>query len=316
MEIGGYLGLEVFESKPYYPNLYALNLARTALVYLLEGLKCKSIFVPYYLCDSIGVACEQKGLEVLYYCLEDNLLPALNEELPKDAYLLLTNHYGQLTNDKIIVLKEKYERIIVDNTQSFFQRPVDGVPTFYSCRKFFGVSDGAYLYSNIELPPLKEQDESHDRMAHILGRFEGRAGDYYQAMLNTAASYTGADVKKMSRITANILGTINYEDVRKKRNENYRVLDSYLGTYNTLPFTTPDGPLAYPFFHPDAATIRKNLSSQRIYVPTYWSNVIENMGEDTIEYQYAANILVLPVDQRYSKTTMQTVADAVLKLLN
>lgn len=315
MEIGGYLGLEPFESKPYYPNLQALNLARTALTYLLETLNAKTIFVPYYLCDSIANACREKGFEVLSYYLNDDLSPCFNDALPENSYLLLVNYYGQLSDDKIIAFKEKYERVIVDNTQSFFQRPVAGVPTFYSVRKFFGVSDGAYLYSNVAMPPLDKRDESHERMAHILGRFEGNATDYYQSMLDTAHSYSNADVKKMSHITTNILGTINYEAVLLKRNENYRILDSYLGAYNSLPFTAPDGPLAYPFFHPDAPTIRKKLATQGIYVPTYWATVTDEMLDDTIEYQYATNILVLPVDQRYDESHMQIVAETLLKLL-
>ena len=315
MEIGGYLGFETFKAKPYYPELYALNLARTALTYWLETLKVKTLFVPYYLCESITNACERKGIEVLHYYLNDDLSPAFNDELPKDSYLLLVNHYGQLTDDKIRLFKERYERVIVDNTHSFFQKPVPDVPTFYSCRKFFGVSDGAYLYSPVPLPNIEEQDQSHGRMAHILGRCEGNAGDYYQSMLDTANSYYDEDVKRMSLVTENILGAIDYEEVRNKRNANYHILDELLGDYNTLPFITPDGPLTYPFFHPEAKAIRKELAMQGIYVPTYWNNVIDTMMEETIEYQYAANILVLPVDQRYGEAEMKIVATAVLALI-
>ena len=315
MEIGGYLDFEDLKSKPYYPILHALNLARTAFVYLLETLEVKTIFVPYYLCDSMANACIRKGFETLPYYLDDELLPDFHDALPEDAYMLLVNHYGQLTNDTITALKEKFERVIVDNTQSFFQKPVEGVPTLYSVRKFFGVSDGAYLYSPVELPKIKEQDESRDRMKHIFGRYERNASDYYQDMLDNANSYADEDVKIMSRITTNILGAIDYEAVRLKRNENYRTLDARLGAFNTLPFTDTDGPLAYPFFHPNADAIRKKLAAQKIYVPTYWSNVISSMDEETIEYQYATNILALPIDQRYGEIEMQTIADAVLALI-
>ena len=315
MEIGGYLSLEAFEPKPYYPDLCALNLGRTAITYLLEALKAKTLFAPYYLCDSVTNACKQKGFEVLPYYLNDNLSPFYNDELPPDAYILLVNHYGQLTDDKIIALKERYQRVIVDNTQSFFQRPVPGVPTFYSCRKFFGISDGAYLYSDVPLPELAQQDISRDRMKHILGRFEGNAADYYDSMLETAHSYANEPVKRMSSLTANILGAIDYEDVRQKRNANYRILDAHLGEYNELPFITPDGPLAYPFLCRDGAAFRKALAQHKIYVPTYWNNVIDTMDETTIEYKYAANILVLPIDQRYGEAEMKFIADTMLSLL-
>jgi len=320
MEIGGYLGLESLTNSPYYPDLVALNLGRTALTYLLEALKVKTLFVPYFLCDSVTDKCVQAGIHLSYYHVSENLNPLLDEllvdgALPKDTYLLLVNHYGQLTDDKISNFKDKYNRIIVDNTHSFFQKPLENVPTFYSCRKFLGVSDGAYLYSDVALPAVDTRDISKDRMSHILGRFEGNASEYYNAMLQNAETFADEPVKTMSLLTSNILGAIDYDNVRTSRNANYRTLDASLGAYNTLSFIDPDGPLAYPFFHPEAMTIRKSLASIGIYVPTYWSNVIESMDEDSVEYQYAANILALPVDQRYGDDEMNAIADAVIALV-
>ena len=44
-EIGGYLELEVFHGKEYYPDLVKVNLGRTALCWLLESGRLKhSIF--------------------------------------------------------------------------------------------------------------------------------------------------------------------------------------------------------------------------------------------------------------------------------
>ena len=41
-EIGGYLELEVFHGKEYYPDLVKVNLGRTALCWLLESRKTVS----------------------------------------------------------------------------------------------------------------------------------------------------------------------------------------------------------------------------------------------------------------------------------
>ena len=91
----------------------------------------------------------------------------------------MVNYYGQLTNDKVVFLKKKFNRIILDNTQAFYQRPLLGIDTIYSCRKFFGVPDGAYLSSDCILNEELEVDISRNRMTHILGRYEGKASDYY-----------------------------------------------------------------------------------------------------------------------------------------
>ncbi|MBO5560987.1 MAG: hypothetical protein J6A07_05000, partial [Firmicutes bacterium] len=65
--------------------------------------------------------------------------------------------------------------MIIDNTQAYFQMPVNGVDTFYTCRKFFGVTDGAVLYTASAVDTELDIDESYTRMTYILGRFERSA---------------------------------------------------------------------------------------------------------------------------------------------
>jgi len=315
MEIGGYLELESFRKQPYYPDLYAVNFGRTALTWLLQALKCTTLFVPYFLCDSVTEKCELEGYKLSYYYVDEQLTPLLEAPLPTDSYLYLVNHYGQLTDEKIQQYKKQYMRIIVDHTHSFFQRPLEGIPTLYSCRKFFGVSDGAYLYSDIALPLVPDRDISKDRMEHLLGRMEGNASDYYHILHQNAKTFSKEPIKRMSKLTANILGAIDYEQVRSKRNENYHTLHHHLNKYNPLDFIAADGPLAYPFYHPQGLFIRKELARRKIYVPAYWKNVMASMPEDSVEYRYAANILALPCDQRYTSSQMELVSDILLSLL-
>ena len=61
---------------------------------------------------------------------------------------------------------------IVDNTQAFYDLPVNSIDTFYSCRKFFGVPDGAYLYCDRQLDMELEEDQSWQRMDYLLKRID------------------------------------------------------------------------------------------------------------------------------------------------
>lgn len=328
-EIGGYLGLEEFHGQEYYGDLYRLNLGRTALLCLLEHLGCKKLVVPWLLCDSMTAICHAHGIPLEYYCQDAAFTPLLPHPMAKGEWLLLVNYHGQLTDDRIINLKKRYENVIVDHTHSFFQRPLKGVPTLYSCRKFFGLPDGAYLSAEgLALP--QEQDISHPRMAHILGRYEETASAHYQELHQAAASYYEATPKAMSRLTRNLLRAIDYEDVQRRRNNNYDILETLLGPNNPISpnykkhltpdfllraFSPPDGPLAYPFYFANGIALRKALAREKIYVPTYWSNVIHDCPFDTMEYQCAANILALPCDHRYGRADMEYVAGAVNRLI-
>ena len=149
-EIGGYLELENFKCEEYYSDFIALNSARNALLYLLKSKRIKKIYLPYFLCESVANLCLRENYCFEYYNVNRYFHPIFEKSLGNNEYLYIVNYYGQLDNCAIEKLKKKYSNIILDNVQAFFQEPVRDVDTIYSCRKFFGVPDGAYLSTNAD----------------------------------------------------------------------------------------------------------------------------------------------------------------------
>ena len=288
-EIGGYLELEESTGRGYYPELFGVNLGRTALLWLMEARNCKKIYLPTYLCDSVTGACEKTEAEIEFYHMDEKLRPLFPEKkLPEGEYL------------------------IVDHTHAFFQRPLPGVDTLYSCRKFLGVSDGAYLSTDARLnPEAKPLDHSMGRLEHILGRYEYDAGTFYQKMLDNAADYHEMEIRRMSRLTGNLLHSMDYPYIKAKREENYHLLAELLPSESIFNEVVPEGPFAYPYYHKDGLALRKWLAGRKIFVPTYWRNIIDHFGEDTMEYDWAANVLPLPCDQRYGEEEMRYIADSI-----
>lgn len=306
-EIGGYFELEYFLGQERYPDAVALNTARQALGYLIRARKIKKLHLPYYLCDSVFALCAQEACPVEYYSVDKNFLPAFDRLLCKDEWLYVVNYFGQLGREIVLQLKQQHENVILDNVQAFFQQPVGGVDTIYSCRKFFGVPDGAYLATDAVLQEELEQDASRNRMGHLLGRFETSASEWYDTFRMADALFDREPLKAMSPVTHNLLRAIDYEAVRRRRNENYAYLASRLGPLNPLRLDAPDGPYCYPFYCRNGMELKRRLAAERIFVPTLWPNVLEERVEDTLEYDYTANILPLPCDQRYGVEEMEAV---------
>ena len=311
-EIGGYFQLEEMPGEEYYPDLYRVNLGRTALLWLLKSRRCRKILLPYFLCESVVHTCQENQIETEFYHLNEKLEVLYpKEQLPEGEYLYLVNYYGQLSDSRISEYKKIYGNIIVDHTHAFFQKPLKGIDTLYSCRKFWGVSDGAYLSTDAVLPMDKPVDHSNKRMGHILGRYEENAGVYYQEMLQNAARYEGMEIRRMSRLTENLLGAIDYETGRRKREENYRILSEALPSEFIFTRVTPEGPFVYPYYHKEGLKLRRWLAEHKIFVPTYWKNILEECTESSLEYQWAADVLPLPCDQRYGKEEMQYMAERI-----
>lgn len=310
-EIGGYFPLEELVKKEFYPALIPLNSGRNAFLFLLRTLNYRKAYLPFYLCDSIAQTCRNEGVEIEFYNIGKNMLPILAKQLQDREVLLVVNYYGQLTDEMVKKLKNKYKNIILDNTQAFFQRPIKGVDTIYSCRKFFGVPDGAYL-ATASVGEALLPDKSKDRMLALLGRFEGAASTYYEAFKTAEASIDDMPLMAMSKLTNNLLGAVDYERVRKKRIANFNSLQNGLKKYNKISVSTPDGPFAYPFYSENGMQVRKKLAKKNIFIPTLWPNVVKSMSEDTIEFKYASNILPLPCDQRYEHEDMESLISHVL----
>jgi len=310
-EIAGYFGLEQLISNEYYKDLIPLNTGRNALLYLLKAKNIKKVYIPYYLCNSISDMLKKNRYDFEYYKISPKFMPVFNKRLEKNEHLFVVNYYGQLTKEKILSLKRRYKNIILDNTHAFFQKPLKGIDTIYSCRKFFGVPDGAYLSTDVTLNEDLEVDISKDRMEHILGRYEGTASDYYSKFKENDSFLKTEPLKYMSKLTHNILGAIDYERIRRARNENFTYLQAKLGIYNKIKIKTPDGAFAYPFFIEEGIPIRKGLIKKKIYVPILWPNVLTDTSEGSIENYYAANILPLPCDQRYTIKDMYVIISCI-----
>lgn len=298
-EYGGYIEFENYHGNILHDGAISLNCGRNALAYLCEAKRIKKLYLPYFLCSSVPNLCNKIGVEYGCYHINEKFEPVFNQALGEDEWLYIVNFYGQLDNDYLVEWKRKCGRVIVDNAQSYFQMPVEGIDTLYTCRKYFGVTDGAFLYTDTELSRKISQDESFERMHFLLGRFERSANEFYSEYVANNKLFATEPVKQMSRLTENLLRGIDYASVAKRRQENFEFLNTELRNINELKLKSVNGAFMYPLLLQNGAAVRKELQKEKIYIPTLWPNVLEECPKDSLEYHYAANILPIPVDQRY-----------------
>ena len=93
--------------------------------------------------------------------------------------------------------------------------------TLYTCRKYFGVADGAILYTDTELDREISQDVSFERMHFLLGRYERSANEFYSEYVANNKLFATEPIKQMSHLTKNLLHGIDYNSVAKRRQDNF-----------------------------------------------------------------------------------------------
>ena len=177
--IGGYFSLELPKYEEYHKGAIKLNTGRNCLEYILRVRRYNKVYIPYYTCEVILEPFKKLNISYEFYHINLSLELAEDICLKEGEALLYTNYYG-LKQRYVEKMAERYgKRLIVDNTQAFYAKPIDGIDTFYTCRKFFGVPDGAYLYIDTKLEGDFEQDTSYDRMTHLLKRIDLSAEEGY-----------------------------------------------------------------------------------------------------------------------------------------
>ena len=170
-EIGGYIELDKYYGNMLHDDGILLNCGRSCLKFIIRARQIKNIVLPYFCCDTVTEACQQEDIGIRYFHIDKNWLPK-DFTLSSDEWLYIVDYYGQLSSVIINDLKQKYERIIIDEAQNYFAKPINNVDTIYTCRKFFGVADGGILYTDVTLDQDLPVDESFNRMNFLLGRFE------------------------------------------------------------------------------------------------------------------------------------------------
>ena len=307
MELGGYFEFEHSFGEEYYTDLLRFNTVRNAIVFVIQEKKYTKIWIPRYLCDCIQKVFLKNHIAFDFYSLNADLSPNLSRKLLSHEAILIINYYGKFNNTQLEKFQDKYTNIIVDNTQSFFQRPSPKIDTVYTCRKYFGVPDGAYLYltqTSVRYESLPV-DCSRDRMTHLLGRFEKNASDYYLDFCRIDKSFENEDIKKMSLLTQNLLRFIDYKKIIEIRSSNFKEIDSLLSKYNEYSAINDGGLYMYPFLTTAGAFIKSELIQNKIYIPTLWPNVLDECPSDSYEYYLANNLVLLPLDQRYGPNAIQ-----------
>lgn len=315
-EIGGYLELEL-NHRGGFINDSGLLLAngRNALAAILQSLKpIDLIWLPYYTCEVVLEPINKLGIKYKFYHIDNNFEIKEIPSLKNNEYLLYTNYFG-IKDYYVDTLVNIYkDKLIVDNAQALFYKPSNESSFAYSPRKFVGVPDGGIaFFSHSFSEEIKERDFSYERCAHLLKRIDVSAQGGYNDFRKAAESLKDIPIRAMSVLTYRLLCSIDFEKIKKRRRSNFEILHHHLGEKNKLKIpkmTSFECPMVYPFLS-DIISLKQRLIENKVYVATYWPNVLEWCEKSAWEYNLADGTCFLPIDQRYGEIEMERIIELI-----
>lgn len=313
--LGGFFELELpHGGTQMHPQAYALNTGRACMMVMLEHLRPKRVHVPFYTCDATLHPFSRLGIETRSYALDETLFPIELPALDEGEYILWTDYFG-VCGRHTDTLKERYgEKLLLDDTHAFFRSGHTGYWSFTSARKYFGVPDGAYLYSPARLDIRAERFKGISLRHSVLRRLD-RQSEAYEAYKEYERSLD-CSVYRISEISEGLLSSVDLPGVMDARRCNFAYLHSVLGQHNQLALReTNDVPFCYPYL-PSRKFERERLYAEEIFVPTLWPDVSARDAPGyEFEKHFSMNLLPLPIDHRYNPDDLQRMADCLVSAL-
>ena len=303
-EIGCHFKFENIIGNVYHDTNLLLSSGRNCLRYIIREKGIVTLFLPYFLCESLSEISIQENIEIKYYHIDSNYMPTdINEsQLNEKTYIYFVNYYGLFRN-KINYLIDKYKYIIIDNTHDFFNKEHYNADVIYNYRACI-VSD------NLEYNFDYSKGKSLDKVLEMLSRDETGEFFHYPTFLEADKHFRNEDLKYMSNFTENYLHAISYEQILKKRLENYMQLCLAFEKYNSLNLSNIELTYMFPLFVSDGKELREYLKANNIYSLKLWPNIDCN-GANTNEILAADNMVLIPIDQRYSFDEMEYIIKTV-----
>jgi len=316
--IGGYLELESLTKTgtfQFNTNAIFLNSGRNCFEYILKAQGVRHVYMPKLTCDVMFESLGKLGIGHSFYSLNTKLEIVDSPYLEKGEMIVYTNYFGVKDSYCNKLVGQYKDQLILDCAQAFYFTAANANHVFYSPRKFFGLPDGGILYTDKILGDTFERDISYTRMSHLLKRIDLGAEAGYEDFKTNDKTLDDEPIKLMSRLTKALLETIDLDESRERRINNYQHLSKGLDSFNSAEFIREEHscPLVYPLIvnQDKNEGLRKYLIERKIYVATYWPNVLRWFSENEGEHQLAKNILPLPIDQRYNEQDMQRIIDVI-----
>lgn len=314
-ELGGFFELEITKRNySYHEQAVAFSSGRACLNFIISQIQPRKIWLPFYACNSLLQPIVINNISYEFYSINEELELIENVTLQEKEYLIYINYFGLKSKFIKRLITSYGEKLIIDNTQAFFEKECKTNWHFNSARKYFGVPDGGYLYTpyTVDVTCERNLDIGY---SHLVNRLLGRQQQAYQEFVINEQAFT-SDIKKISVLSEYLLSNVDYEYVAKKRRKNFKLYYEMFCDINRLKLELSSEliPLCYPLLL-EEETNRELLYRENIFIPTFWKDTLERgIPGFEVEKEFTKKLLPLPVDHRYDASDLNFLIHKIKKI--
>ncbi len=312
--IGGFFEFELPANKQsFHLKALALTNGRACVNFFINKVKPTKIYIPSYTCDALFEPMLINKIEYIFYEVDINFeiksLPTLSE----NEYIIYINYFGLKRNYTQKLHSFYQNKLFIDNTHDFFSKQYETSWSFTSARKYFGVPDGAYLYSPVRLTE-KFARNTNITSEHLLNRLLCNQKLAFTQYTNYEKTLN-SDIKSISQFSERLLSTVDYKEIEIKRKNNFEYLYKKLQKLNrlNLSLSSDFAPFCFPFL-PEKKIEKKYFYEKNVFIPSLWKDSLSRNKKGNYNNLFSDEMLPLPIDHRYGEEELDYIIDITTKI--
>jgi len=323
---------------PAYRGRHSLRCdsGRTALELALrhwldQGRKPSTVWLPHYLCHSVATRLQRARVPLRFYEDGPSCITGFEPPSPRADDLVVAVHYFGRVNTRMLGFAANGRRdwgLVEDCVQSTYSDGV-GVSGDYavtSLRKWWPAPDGASLHlaDGGWAAPLDAPDEgfvSRRLLAKLLRDGDVSCERRYLELVGESEARLdkSGTARAPSWVSGLLLDSVDLPAMAARRRANFDILARRLLVLGEVGWPlrplhseldAGEVPLALAILLPAELRdpLRQFLAARRIFCPIHWQL---EAHASAVAQLLSAQMLSLPIDQRYAAADMHRLADAV-----
>lgn len=326
-----------FLTKTHFEKRFLMS-GRCAIYHVLQEMSSsdskKVAYLPAYICHTVIDPFIKAKYKIVYYDVDATLKPVFEEKyLDQLSVVLISDYFGFINDnsDFIRACKEHDITIIEDMSHSMFSKTINPEVDYSigSLRKWVGIPAGGWAVSTqnpFRTETLKyhpDYVESRLEALKLRKAYIETGNEEYKTFSMQLFSKAetllehGFDVYGGDPVSDEIVASLPYQNIIKKRRRNYEILLGGLRKNSDIKaifheLSSEICPMFFPIISDNRDMIKDLLLSNKIYPPIHWpipkAIDIEKYPQAKRIYE---SILSIPCDQRYDKNDMYRVCEVL-----
>lgn len=345
MELGGYYSLSLTDLSIKENNIFSYLSGDVTSLYFDSGRSairsiaraiCNDglVLLPEYICKSVSDCFVNQ--RILYYKIKRDFSVDVDDLKGKVSNkvkaILLMHYFGAVQPDADLleirrIADSAHCIVIEDTTHSIFSRAFTiGDYQVCSIRKWMPIARGGVLYSQDDKLGLLNLDfDSFSNNDYVGGMI--LKDMFLNNLLSCNTTYrrifeegekcldSQNVILRISDLSRFLAACVDISEVVDRRKRNYKLLLDALANKGISPaigIKSMDCPLVFPLRVSKRDELRQYLKSKRIYCAVHWPFDGIQRELRTMAEANGNELISIPIDQRYDKTHIDYLIEAIL----